>query len=193
MNESRQGGESDCGCGTGQVEAEVPCPVCQQRGVTVRSVTPEHTLARQARPSFDPELDHYFCENPACDVAYYNGRDDSVFRIDELKNRVTIKDDSPQTPLCYCFKVLKQQALEEIARTGTTNVFQTILAKMKPGQSCFCEKANPRGDTCSKDILAWLDAQGIRPGGGGSDEPVKPSGCCSGAAQAEKTAGGCCG
>ena len=182
------------GCGTGQVAATIACPKCRRLGVTLSNVTPVNTLKRGARVAFDKDIAHYFCETPSCDVAYYNGDNDQTFALSELKNLVTVKDESPETPLCYCFKVLKQQALEEIAKTGTTNVFDTIQSKMKPGQSCFCEKANPRGDTCSKDIQAWLLAQGVEPssasvggcGDSGCDTPASEeknpeakSSCCS--------------
>lgn len=140
-------------------------------------VTPKNTLKKEARTKFVPEYDYHFCENSDCDLVYYNEQDTSVFTTSELKNRVTIKDDSPKTPLCYCFKVLKEQALEDIARTGTSDVFKTVQAKMKPGQSCFCEKSNPRGDTCVQDIQYWLEDHGVS-----TEKQIE-----------EKSKGGCCG
>jgi hypothetical protein len=166
-----------CDCGTGQIKSTVACPVCRKLGSTVRLVTPENTLIRDARTKIDSEHDYHFCENPDCDVVYYNEQDTSVFTTDQLKNRVTLKDDSPETPLCYCFKVLKKQALEEIAKTGTTDVFETIQAKMKPGQNCFCEKSNPRGDTCVQDIQNWLKERGVS-AEKKIEEEVPKSGCC---------------
>ncbi len=151
----------DCHCGSGQRLAEIPCPLCDRAGVTVKSITPQHTLKRAVAASLEPDHVYHFCENPDCDVVYYSGNDSRVFTTEVLKNRVTIKDESPETPLCYCFKVLKKQVLEEIARTGTTDVYQTIQSRMKPGQSCFCEKSNPRGDCCTADIAHWLEAQGV--------------------------------
>ena len=116
---------------------------------------------KSVREQVDADRHYHFCTNPDCEVVYYNDRDASVFKTDQLKNRVTIKDDSPETPLCYCFKVLKKHALEEIARTGTTDIFRQIQSKMRPGQRCFCEKSNPRGDTCTQDIKDWLASQGM--------------------------------
>lgn len=172
--------DSSCGCAAPQVSAVTPCPRCGTVGSTVGATTPRHALKRDAASRLDGDERYNFCENPECEVVYYGDGGGGIFTTEMLKNRVTIKDDSPETPLCYCFKVLKKHALEEIARTGTTDVFQTIQAKMKPGQSCFCEKANPRGDTCSKDIRAWLQGQGVDvdapPGGGAAAD----SGCgCS--------------
>lgn len=189
-------GES-CDCSTGQTQSSIACPVCRKLGMTVGIVTPQNTLKRDVRDRLDPKGSYHFCENPDCEVVYYNEQDISVFTTDETVHKVTIKDASPDTRLCYCFKVLKRQALEEIARTGTTNVFATIQAKMKPGQSCTCEKANPRGDTCSKDILNWLEEQGVAAAGTvPADEVAEQTstgGCCGGAPVEEIASSGCCG
>lgn len=152
---------SSCSCSTGQTRAPIGCPNCRKAGMTVNLMTPQNTLFKAIREQLNNQYAYYFCDNPNCDAVYYNAHDSTVFTTADLKNRVTIKDESPETPLCYCFKVLKKQALEEIAKTGKTDVFQQIQNKMKPGQSCFCEKANPRGDTCSQDILDWLEQQGL--------------------------------
>lgn len=199
--------DCDCECGTGQTKSTIACPVCRKLGSTVNLVTPQNTLVKDARSKLVPEQAYHFCDSPECDVVYYNEQESSVFTTDELKNRVTIKDDSPETPLCYCFKVLKKHALEEIARTGTTDVFKSIQAKMKPGQSCFCEKSNPRGDTCVKDIVSWLDEQDISvekkveetlgTSYCGGEEPIEAAStasCCGGGeAVQEQSMGSCCG
>lgn len=191
MDTSNTERTSNCDCGTGQTQSEIACPVCRKLGRTVNPTTPRHTLTRTVRDKLNAEHHYHFCENPDCDVVYYNNQDTSVFTTSELKNAVTIKDESPETPLCYCFKVLKKQALEDIARTGTTNVFQHIQSKMKSGQSCFCEKANPRGDTCTQDIQRWLVAQGITD----TDQPSIPeiNGCCGPNSASTSSGGRCCG
>lgn len=183
--------DSECACSTGQTEAELPCPGCEQLGRTVSLVTPMHTVKSAIRDQIVAQRRYHFCTNPDCDVVYYNDHDTSTIGTDGLKNRVTIKDNSAETPLCYCFKVLKKHAIEEIQRTGTTDVFQTIQAKMKPGQSCFCEKANPRGDTCTQDILQWLSEQGIE--AGSSAQGGAGCGGCGADDAAGISGGGCCG
>ncbi len=150
---------SSCGCSSSQHRATIACPACKQQGVEVKFLTPQHTLKKRAAVTLDPTRQYHFCENPDCDVVYYNETDSGPFTTDDLKNRVTLKDESPETPLCYCFKVLKKQALEEIARTGTTDVIRMIQSKMKPGQHCFCEKSNPRGECCTGDIANWLSSR----------------------------------
>ncbi len=109
-----------------------------------------------------------FCESPGCDVVYYHslpsqagGSTGAVFTTGQLINRVTVKDGSPDTPLCYCFKVLKGEALDEIARTGGVDIKALMDRRRKPGQDCFCERSNPRGDCCTADIRDWLSAQGL--------------------------------
>lgn len=188
--------QDSCDCGTGQTRSDIACPLCRRPGATVGIITPQNTLKRQVRDRLDSDTAYHFCESPECDVVYYNDHDTSVFHTADLVHRVTIKDDAPDTRLCYCFKVLKQQALDEIAQTGTTNVFETIQSRMKPGQSCFCEKANPRGDTCVKDIRTWLEQQGVVTGHSEPD-PISigetaSNGCCAPASVPKAPAGGCC-
>ena len=157
-------------------QSAIACPVCRKLGSTVSKVTTVPSLKKEVRGTLDLGMQSHFCESPDCDVVYYNEKTDQVFKTSDVKKKVTIKDDSPETPLCYCFKVLKQQALDEIAATGTTDVLQRTQAKMEAAENSLCEKLNPRGDCCTKDIKAWLKAQGVA-----IDEPVKEqqnSGCC---------------
>ncbi len=165
---------TSCDCGSSQPRSTISCPCCNRKGVEVKLVTPQHTLRKSIAVILDSTQQYHFCENPGCDLVYYNTTDSHRFTVDDLKNRVTLKDESPDTPLCYCFKVLKQRALEEIARTGTTDVIRTIQNKMKPGQSCFCEKSNPRGDCCTGDIATWLQQQPIER----DSASHSSSGCC---------------
>ncbi len=95
-------------------------------------------------------------------MVYFDRVNGSLFKREHLINRVTIKDEHPKTPLCYCFKVLKEDALKELAQTGTTDVGVIIRERMKE-RGCQCEKFNPRGSCCSKDIEAWLIKQGVDP------------------------------
>ncbi|MCI2397973.1 hypothetical protein [Aliiroseovarius subalbicans] len=194
--------QDTCDCGTGQARSDIACPVCRTLGMTVGHITPENTLRRQVRDRLLPDATYHFCDTPSCDVVYYNDRDSSVFGTQDLVHKVTVKDDAPDTRLCYCFKVLKQQALDDLARTGTTHVFQTIQAKMKPGQSCFCEKVNPRGDTCTKDIQDWLAQQDVASGDSAPAQesestccgpvPAAATGCCGGDTVQDAPKTGCC-
>jgi hypothetical protein len=135
--------------------------------MTVGVITPRSTLKAKYRSMVRDEAGYNFCESKECPVVYYhdsygqtNGPG-SRFNLDHMINRVTVKDDDPATQLCYCFKVRKGEALIEIERTGTVDIKALINRRRKPGQDCFCEKSNPRGQSCTGDIRNWLAAQGI--------------------------------
>jgi hypothetical protein len=162
----KDGSNNDCGCDTDSERSETPCPICGQKGMTVREITPRSTLKAQYRPLVRDDTRYHFCETTECLVVYYHGADQgnvpgSIFTMDQLINRVTVKDDDPTTPLCYCFKVCKGEALAEIGEKGTVDIKGLMNRRRKPGQSCFCEKSNPRGHCCTGDIKGWLADQGV--------------------------------
>ncbi|MBF0445101.1 MAG: hypothetical protein HQL68_05890 [Magnetococcales bacterium] len=141
---------------SGQCKLAKPiCPICDTIGKAVKTVTPQHTLKRQYRNKVDNGGNYHFCENPQCDVVYFDCVSESLFKQEHLINRVTIKDEHPKTPLCYCYKVLKEDVLNDFEKTGTTQVVAKIKKSMKK-HGCQCEKLNPRGGCCLMDIEAWL-------------------------------------
>jgi hypothetical protein len=164
---SNENEQSGCGCDSNSQRSMTACPKCEQKGMTVGAVTPRSTLKAQFRPTVLDEYGYNFCESAECSVVYYHdsyGQNDGpglLFTGNQLINRVTVKDDDPATQLCYCFKVRKGEALDEIERTGTVDIKALINRRRKTGKDCFCEKSNPRGQSCSGDIRDWLAAQGI--------------------------------
>lgn len=57
--------------------------------------------------------------------------------------------------LCYCFQVSKLDLSRAIAQASEGDIISEIKTKMKdPG--CFCEKANPSGKCCLKDIYHFI-------------------------------------
>ncbi len=138
-----------------------PCPRCQTQGSPVSTTTLRHTLKKPFRERVDSREGYLFCENRHCAVAYYRHNSTDIFVTDSLINRVTIKDKSPLTPLCYCFKISKGEVLQELEQSGTSRVVQRIEEKMAQQAGCFCEKANPRGKCCIGDIVDWLKRQDL--------------------------------
>lgn len=149
-----QGSASCCTQTVAPVWATLPCPTCRQFGAGVDAITPRHTLRGPLRSQVAPGGEYFFCATPHCGVVYYS-RQGQCFHTTDLINRVTVKDASPDTPLCYCFKVLKRHALEEIARNGHCDV-EALIHHKRGQKRCFCEKSNPRGTCCSSDIARWL-------------------------------------
>ncbi|NOR52299.1 MAG: hypothetical protein GQ470_06725 [Gammaproteobacteria bacterium] len=148
------------------------CPSCDQPGQLVNEITPRHTLKGSLRKTLSTTTDYHFCENPTCDTVYFNRDGEQIFTTEQLINRVTCKDPSPETPLCYCFKITKGDALYEYQDSHQSSVLEVIEEKMGE-RSCFCDKSNPRGICCTTEIKVWLKAKGIE----GNESPSTDS-CC---------------
>ncbi|MDH3355727.1 MAG: hypothetical protein OEL79_10995 [Chromatiales bacterium] len=136
------------------------CPVCKQPGQPIDSITPRHTLRTQFRSDLHERSEYFFCENPQCDCVYFNSIDAQHFITEQLINRVTCKDPSKETPLCYCFKITKGDVINEHQISGNSSVLKQIEEKMAE-RPCFCNKSNPRGLCCIEEITVWMQSQGI--------------------------------
>ncbi|MEG3639313.1 hypothetical protein [Magnetococcus sp. PR-3] len=136
------------------------CPVCGGEGPEVPQVTPRFTLKSSFRKDVLEHGHYHFCETPTCDVVYFSCDGKQQFTTAQLINRVTVKDEDPKTPLCYCYRILKQHALKQLEKQGNTDVVAMIKARMqeRPSQ---CLKFNPRGRCCTGDIEQWLQKQGV--------------------------------
>ncbi|MEG3639140.1 hypothetical protein [Magnetococcus sp. PR-3] len=144
------------------------CPGCGEEGPEVPLVTPRFTLKSPFRKDVLEHVHYHFCEIPTCDVVYFSCDGEHQFTTAQLINRVTVKDEDPKTPLCYCYRILKQHALKQLEKPENTDVVAIIKARMqeRPSQ---CLKFNPRGLSCTGDIEQWLQKQGVKlatkPGG----------------------------
>ena len=175
-----------CGCATQEV-VSVLCPHCNKNGSNVDAVTVKAQLKKEARNSMRLDMDEFnFCTNPKCDTVYYSNDGSETFAQADIKSKVTIKNDDPKTPLCYCRKLLKESVIEMI-ENKEPNIAQKVKAIIADGKS-VCEKSNPKGTCCTDDITSFLAEYGIdfnetkRPKF--SLNP-NPSSCCG-------TSSGCC-
>lgn len=151
-----------CSCCTSKASVpQASCPSCGESGVPVAGITPRNTLKIEGRRRLDTQADYFFCGTANCDVVYFQQNDKQCFLTSDCINRVASKDESPETPLCYCFKILKGEVLDEIAHDGASDVIARIERRMQEGKGCFCEKVNPSGSCCIPDVDAWLRRQGI--------------------------------
>ena len=132
------------------------CPSCNRPGVTVKQITMTSSVKPLLLDKIENSKQYAFCETPECLVVYFNLESDQTFNKTDLIKKVTIKSETPDTPLCYCYNIFKEDALAEIEKTGKTEVIKMVQDKMKSAQTCFCEKSNPRGSCCLKDIANWL-------------------------------------
>ncbi len=146
--------ESACECAP-QSPVQASCPYCNLKGRNVDAVTIKSQLKKEVRNSMLLGLDLFnFCSNPDCDTVYYSNDKSESFSQKDIKSKVTIKNDDPKTPLCYCRKLLKEN-VREMIENRESHIVQKVKEIIADGKS-FCEKSNPKGICCTEDITSFL-------------------------------------
>jgi len=137
------------------------CPMNGQPVKTVGRVTVESFVKPDIKPALLPQP-YYFCDAPDCDVVYVSALGDHVITKDQLTVRVGAKESDDPIPLCYCFGYDRQAVRDDVRAKGTTEIPQTIAARVKAGE-CTCELTNPKGTYCLGDVYqAVKQAQALR-------------------------------
>lgn len=137
------------------------CPQCGKEGKSVKEETIKAQLLKEKREHLRSNMGSFhFCTSPECRVVYYNKRGDECFYEADIKAKVTIKNDDPATPLCYCHKYKKADALEDMKHLDPKALVKKIKAIISKDKS-FCQKANPKGSCCTADIKSWLAERNI--------------------------------
>lgn len=138
-----------------------PCPACSKSGKSVNDVTIKAQLKKECRNSMATQEDSFnFCTNPECKTVYYSKTNEESFFEEDIKTKVTIKNDDPATPLCYCHKYKKADALDDIKMLAPGDVLKKIKEIISRDKS-FCQKANPKGSCCTEDIKSFLASHNI--------------------------------
>lgn len=145
-----------CGC-SATLEATDSCPNCSKYGIAVSDVTIKSQLKKEYLETLADRSGFSFCKNPQCDTVYY--KDKLSFSQSCVRNKVTVKNDDPQTPLCYCQKLLKKDFFEMI-EAGEENIPAKLREIIARGKS-FCEKSNPKGVCCTDDVKAFIESHGL--------------------------------
>lgn len=137
---------SDCCSSTKQTSVTTKrfyCPSCNTENKQVSA----STIFQHLQDPWDWQNDtqqHYYCENPQCDVVYFS-QDDSIIRQAQLRTKVGIKTQSSDDLICYCYGVTYGQIKAE------PTLKQFVIDKTKR-QLCACEVRNPSGRCCLKDF-----------------------------------------
>ena len=143
-----------CECST-QDKVTHTCPHCSKSGSNVDAITVKSQLKKEARANIISDMQAFnFCTNPKCDTVYYSNDGSETFSQVDIKSKITIKNDDPKTPLCYCKKLLKENVTEMIANKEL-GIAKKVKAIISEGKS-FCEKSNPKGTCCTEDITSFL-------------------------------------
>lgn len=147
-----------CGC-TATKEALTPCPTCNVKGNKVNETTLKKHLKKEYYPEIKSNKDSFnFCSTPNCGTVYYSNESDETFTQKTVKHKVAAKNQDLDTPLCYCKRFTKQDAIDVI-ESGEKDVVGTILDAI--GDNCKCSKTNHKGVSCVEDIANFLTPYGI--------------------------------
>ncbi len=167
-----------CGCSV-ESEALNACPVCGTTGIKVKAITVKSQLKKEKLSTLASSIDDFsFCTHPECHIVYYSNDAAETFGEDDVKSKVALKNDDPNTPLCYCKKLLKKDVLAMIANSEL-NIAVKVKAIIAEGKS-FCEKSNPKGVCCTEDVKDYLAVHGIswQEPKAGLFTAQAPSSCC---------------
>ena len=142
-------------------ESVPSCPQCSKAGKTVNPVTIKAQLLKEKQETMSNAFDAFcFCTTPDCRAVYYAKDGSETFYETDIKAKVTIKNDDPSTPLCYCHKYKKADALEDMKEMDAKALVKKIKGIISQDKS-FCQKANPKGSCCTSDIKSWLARHNI--------------------------------
>jgi NAD(P)H-nitrite reductase large subunit len=73
----------------------------------------------------------------------------------QLIKEIGLKDWANPKTICYCFNWTKEKIEKEIKELGTTKAIEDISGKLNTA-GCACEKNNPSGKCCLKDVKKFI-------------------------------------
>lgn len=147
-------------------EKQVLCPACGKKGRRVSPLTLRALLKGEYASEISgaatsccegngdagcttvtDDTGYRFCDSPACGVVYFAEEGGAIFKKEQIKVVVGVKETTGDRPLCYCFGHSVATIKEELRTTGRCDALQDIRERMNtPG--CRCETENPSGLCC---------------------------------------------
>lgn len=118
---------------------------CPENGKLCSSV-PATTILHHINEPWkwnNTEQSYYFCKDPSCEVVYF-GEDNSVIYKSSLRTEVGIKEENPNSLICYCFGVSK-------ADSSSKKIKEFVIKNTKE-KICACTTRNPSGRCCLIDF-----------------------------------------
>lgn len=131
-----------CSSSSNTKNTSLPCPSCAHAAKAVATRTLLHQLSEPW--SLDGEQQFFFCAQTACNTVYFSDAGQQILS-DALRQAVGIKDEQPDSLLCYCFNISKAQYA---ANTDLKNYVKNQTA----AGLCACDTHNPSGKCCLKDF-----------------------------------------
>lgn len=145
-------------CTKGDDESGYPRKyVCPENG-NEYSAVPKYTILHHIKAPWRRYLKqqgYYFCDDPDCAVVYF-GEDDLVINKDELRTHVGQKDESTESPLCYCFGI-SYQDVNLAAMMGEFSHIKNFVIEQTRQSDCGCDVRNPSGKCCLRDFPNYRD------------------------------------
>ena len=121
------------------------CPVNGKPYTKVPSHTLSHHLKQPWLWDGNPTQQYYFCDDPACEVAYFS-EDNAIINKSKLRTTIGIKEQNNDNELvCYCFGVTFADARDNKA-------IKDFVVDMTKQKKCACDARNPSGRCCLKDF-----------------------------------------
>lgn len=135
---------------TSLVEKNNLCPVCDEIGTLVKSITVKHMVVDDMKDQVK-DNDYYICMNETCSVVYFGRESNIKFEKEEIKVPIWFKNDANPKYVCYCNKVTEKQVINAVVQNDAKNMKDVInlTGAMKNGK---CEINNPLGKCCSPVI-----------------------------------------
>ncbi|KAB7668901.1 putative iron-sulfur cluster-binding metallochaperone [Bacillus sp. B1-b2] len=127
------------------------CRLCNCKGKKVQLITLKSLLKPSALETLSANENHYFCSTIDCNVVYFDANNKKYLTSD-IKVPVHQKDESPRTPICYCFDWTKYKIKEYVKKDL---IVEHIRENIKENR-CGCEVNNPQGSCCLGNVTAYI-------------------------------------
>ncbi len=121
---------------------EFLCPLCGNKGKSVKRITIESLLTDEAKAGLVDMDGFRFCPTPTCQISYFHPEIGKRFLCRDVRVRIGQKQTQAPRPTCYCFNHTIEEIEEDVAKTGTSGIPEAITEKCRKGLA-RCEQTSP--------------------------------------------------
>lgn len=136
------------------IDTETNCPRCGSMGKSIKIITIKSLLLPKALAILEANENYRMCSNKKCEVVYFNDKG-GIFKAQDLKVPVFLKNDDQNCPVCYCFGWTREMLRADHEKTGSSTAVNEISEHIKAGR-CGCEVNNPEGSCCLGNVKKYL-------------------------------------
>ncbi|WP_305064445.1 (2Fe-2S)-binding protein [Methanococcoides sp.] len=128
-------------------EKKTVCPICDDQGEHVRSITVKHLVKKEKMEDIIDE-NYLLCMNEDCEVAYFT-ETGAKFKTSDLKVPIWFKKGADPKYACYCNEITEEQVIETVVNAGTDNM-KDVMTAIKGEVRSQCKVKNPLGKCCTQ-------------------------------------------